>query len=207
MHDALTKAGRETKSLERWEKTLEAKEKDIIAKEASITATQDKIVALEADLQELAKDDPDRQKILQKIKSLEEMEARMKSGLESLEAQKAEWGERVKQAEETNLEIALCTLPDEYEGGKTETLRVLAGKLNLTTEEQLRAACDSLWVKKPASPAQTPAVALVEGKPDSGRTTGGTNTDEDIRAAYRKNPNDLKARADYLAYRRRRGLS
>ena len=43
-------------------------------------------------------------------------------------------------------------------------------------------------------------------KPDSGRTTGSGLSDEQIREAYRNNPRDPTVKADYLAWRRSKGI-
>ncbi len=42
--------------------------------------------------------------------------------------------------------------------------------------------------------------------PDSSKTTGSNLSDEKIREAYRKNPQDPDAKANYLAFRRKKGI-
>lgn len=169
--------------------------------ESALKETQNKIKALEAELEEMSVDDPDRQKLKNRIREFETREAQFK---EDKEAHDAEWNQklaRITEAEETNFEIALWDLCEEYDNGDAAKLKNACLKAKIADIDGARALAEVLWTKK-----ENKAQPLVEGKPDSGVTTGGGVGWKEIRDAYIANPNDPTIRAAYLIERRKRGL-
>ncbi len=158
---------------------------------------------LEVEIQELSESDGEQAKvaklILQKQNELKALETERAAFKKDKEVHDAEWAkkqERITHAEESNFEIELWDLCEEYDNGNAEKLKAACVKAKITDIEGARGLADVLWVKKSATPQP-----LVEGKPASGETSGGIDF-KSIRDAFIANPNDPKIYNAYMEARR-----
>jgi len=97
----------------------------------------------------------------------------------------------------TQREIDAFEIAEEFQGGDATRLKELAEVMGKSSKEDIRKIAGALWTSK--APAET------ELKLDSGLTIGGLS-EETIRKNYRDNPDDPKAKADYFAWRRKKGI-
>ena len=147
--DALSKAGRDAKSLEK-------RETDIRTQLEKIAQWQ-KQRDMEAD--ERLKGNPEALDWLQKKRQLQQER-------EALEREKAEHAELIKSANETKKEITLWEIAQKHDIDAGE-LKDACEELGLATKEQFEGVAKRM-AKAGTKPPQTPL------KPDSGKTTGGS---------------------------------
>ena len=190
VHKALMNAGRDWKTAE--------KERDDFAVLLKETKAANDKMTLQID--ELVAENPDKFNVVKKGRELDEQEQRVKQERQSLEAEKQSHQQEIKLAQETLRGIAIWDVAEEFEGSDPVKLKALADTLNTKTEDIGKIA-ETLWKKK-ESPT---APAAPELKVDSGFTIGGLS-EQTIRDNYRNHPNDPKAKADYLAWRRKKGI-
>jgi hypothetical protein len=121
----------------------------------------------------MAKDDPDAQKYVKKLRELQEVENKLKTDRQSLEADANE----VKLHKRNKL---IEEIAKGYESMDVARLTTLCDKLNLTTKEQIEVQADAIGTKKvaPASPPVPPV------NPDSGLTNGGGGKSDPLKSRY-----------------------
>ena len=154
------------KDLDRAQATVEKKESELA------TITQDK-AKLRIELDELAQDDPDKQKVLKKLATLDELEKAteaknqtLKADREALEADKQTHQEEIKLASDTLREISIWEIASEYEGGDPVKLKELCDKFAVSSKEQIKVAADTIWAKKPKD--GTPPITTDSSLPGGG---------------------------------------
>mgnify|MGYP001586999108 CR=1 FL=1 len=184
VHSALMRAGRDWKTMELERDNLASQLKDIKSANDKLTLQID----------ELASENPDKFDVIKKGRELDEQEQRIKQDRQSLDAEKQNHQGAITLANETLREIAIWDIVEEFEGGNAEMLKGLADTLKT---EDIRKVAETLWEKKIEAPPKL--------KLDSGIIVGGLS-EQTIRESYRNNPNDPKAKADYLAWRRKKGI-
>lgn len=160
--DALAKAGRERKSVEEENKTLKAQISVIEEVKAQLATAK-------ADLEVLAKDDPDKQKLLQTRKALEDQLKSLNAERGKLEEEKAKHADAIKAAGELLRDKNIANIVKDYEGADPEKLKRIADEFGIVAEDKLRVAAEALWSKKKAA---TPEQREI---PDSGVTSGGNS--------------------------------
>ena len=191
VHAALMRAGRDWKQAEKDKDDL-----TVLFKETKLA--NDKLTL---QIDELASENPDKFNVVKKGRELDEQEQKIKQERQTLDAEKQSHQESIKLANETLREIAIWDIVEEFENGDAVKLKTLADTLNAKNED-LRKIAETLWQPKQKKEA---IPSMPELKLDSGITSGGLS-EETIRENYRKNPVDPKARADYLAWRRKKGI-
>jgi hypothetical protein len=203
VRDALAEAGRKHKA-----DVEAAVTKAQESQKATIEEHLSRITELEADLDELAKEDGDKTEILKLKRELrsekDSLSKDRKTYQTEKEAHDKEWQEHETEIQEARSErfaLVAWDIADEFEGGDAVKLKTICERSKILTEEFAREMAATLWTKK--SEVKKP---LVVGTPDPGGTAGGANTWESIRDAYSATPNDPAIRAQYLEARRKRGI-
>ncbi|MDD5219680.1 MAG: hypothetical protein PHV11_03840 [Candidatus Bipolaricaulis sp.] len=164
--DALAKAGRERKSVEEENKTLKSQI-------SVIEEVKSQLSAAKADLEVLAKDDPDKQKLLQTRKALEDQLKSLNADKEKLEEEKTKHADALRAAGRILVRDNVAKIVTDYEGGDAEKLRTITEQFGILDEDKIRSLADAMWSKKKTEPAKTePESAVI---PDSGVTSGGNS--------------------------------
>jgi len=154
--DALAEQGRKHKAV------LSAAEKKALEAVKNATAQLEAERAdLQSKIEELAKDDDDRTRLVKMLKEVKEKQ-------KTLDAKEAEWGPRIAKAQEAELKGLCSRIAKEFEGADPEKLARRAFKMKFdddeSREDEIRELASDLWPK-----------AKVEEKPrtvDSNVTTG-----------------------------------
>ena len=186
--DALSKAGRDAKSLEERGKTLDARDEALKAREAKQKAWEDERDAEEA---EAAKSDPERLKAYQDRKSLKTERAKLEEDRATFERDKLQHAELIKAATETEKEIAIWEIAIDY-GLDAIELKGRCEELEAETREQM----ELVAFKKKREEGESPQTSLRHV--DSGKTIGGGMTLEQVRAAYAKGEMNTKEYEDRM---------
>ena len=163
--DALAKAGRERKAIEEENATLKTR---ISSFDLNIKEIQDDRAKLRETLDDLAKDDPDKKRLTEKLKTLGEQEKALKLDRARLDAERAEHAETIKIATETRMETAVSKIVADYQNGDAAKLLSAVKRYGITTAEDVRALADTFWTK--VAPAANPNPPIT---PDSGVNVGG----------------------------------
>jgi hypothetical protein len=161
--NALSKAGRDAK-------TLALKAKDLDIREQAIKEAE---ARREAEALEAVRDDPDQLKAYQDKKSLREERKRITEERANLERDKLQHAEEIKAAAESQLEIKIWDIAKET-GADAAELKDTLAELGIQnpTEEQIKAAAKRMGGTK------TPL------KVDSGKTRGGVRSFKQIEQDY-----------------------
>ncbi len=118
--------------------------------------------ALHKQMEELKSTDSEAYNLAKKEQELRGRETELKRGIK-------EHTTDVQMAKDFKREVIIQKVVEEYEGGDFVKLKGLCESFNVSSEEQIRTAADTLWSGKFVPPApETPAV-----KPYSGMTSGG----------------------------------
>ena len=199
--DALAKQGDKHKV-----ELTEAIAKEREANMAAFKETQDRISAVDQKLNDLSEAGGDDAIISGLIKDTRKELDVAKTERDALETHKeahaAEWlskEERIIRAEETNFEIALWDLAEQYQSGDATRLKQVCEAAKITKAGEAKELADALWTKKTSG-----SQFLTSGTPDSGGMSGGEQTWIGIRDAYIQNPNDPRIRQAYLEARHKR---
>jgi hypothetical protein len=209
VRDALAEAGRKHKT-EIESAITKAQE----TQTATIKEHVDRIAALEADLDEMAKDDADKTDVLKLKRELRAEKDSLKKDRDSYKQEKEShdkvWEEHqttIKEAQSEKFALTAWDIADEFEGGDAVKLKDICEDAGQLTEEFARKMAGRLWTKK--TEIKKP---LVDGKPDPGGTQGGANSWESIRDAWIKNQQEHPTNPDpvltaqYEEARRKRGI-
>jgi len=86
---------------------------------------------------------------------------------------------------------------------KERNAREVASRLGVNAKTLIKFTDGSVEAMEDLAKSLNPSTPL---SPDSSKTTGSGLSDEKIREAYRNNPRDPAVKADYLAWRRRKGI-
>lgn len=191
VHNALMRAGRDWKSIEL--------ERDKLATQLEDIKTANDKLTIQID--ELASDNPDKFNVIKKGRVIDEQEQRLKQERLDFQAEKLSHQEQIKLATNTLKEKAMRDIASESEGGDYKRLKEIVEVSGVTSEEQIRKIAGTLW--QPKKKEETPN--HTELKLDSNLTIGDIS-EETIRENYRRNPDNQKAKAEYLAWRRKKGI-
>ena len=167
IHAALTKAGRDAKSLETWKKTLEQEAEGINATKAEVAEWKQ---SQETALLEAIKKNPDAVDWLQKKKELETERKAHNQEKATLAKEKAEWAETIKATKETQREVLIWKVA-QAKGVDPMKLKTLSVKFNIEGEEQLEELAEEITSKVEAPKIKT----------DSGLTSGSGDKSEEQR--------------------------
>ena len=200
VHNALMKAGRD------W-KTLEI-ERDSLSKQLGEQKSEADKLSIQLD--ELASENPDKFNVVKKFRELDEREKklnrdddehknRIKQEREAMDAEKRTHQATIQMAISTQREIDAFEIAEEFQGGDAPKLKALAETMGADTKEKIRKIAETLWTPKIPAETESPL------KLDSGLTIGGLS-EETIRKNYREKPDDPKFKADYIAWRRKKGI-
>jgi len=200
VHDALMKRGRDWKTLEDEKNSLSNQLKEL-------QSTKSK---LEIQLDELANENPDKFNVVKKYRELDETErrlnqereehnSRIRQERETMDAERQTHQAAIQMALSAQREIDAFDIAEEFQGGDAARLKDLAEIMGKNSKEDIRKIAETLWTRKDTAEANPPL------KLDSGLTIGGLS-EETIRKNYRDNPEDPKARNDYFAWRRKKGI-
>jgi uncharacterized phage infection (PIP) family protein YhgE len=134
---------------------------------ATMTSQLDDLSAekttLEESIEELAKDDPERKNLVQKLKDLNAQERKLKAERLQIDSEKQEVTKWKRQT-------TLGEIAGEFQDGDTEELEKACDDLGIGSEpERIRAVAALKWKPLPNSQLQTPNLII----PDSGATNGG----------------------------------
>lgn len=129
-----------------------------------LSGVQDDREALKAQIAELSSKDPEVFNLAKKEQELRGRETELKKGIR-------EHSERIGKADKFEREVIIQKVVEDYEGGDFTKLKGLCESFNVSSEDQIRTAADSLWSKPFVPPVPEPAV-----KPYSGVTSGGEET-------------------------------
>lgn len=163
------KAGRDWKALETERDNFKSQ---LATKETEIQDITDNIAKLKTQIDDLASDDPEKLNLVKKLREAEEEKKQAKVERTTLEADKQVYGERIKKAEDLEIEVKILEIVEDYESADADKLSDICITLNANSEEQIRKVADTLWTKKTPEPAE-PATPPV--KPYSGITSGGSD--------------------------------
>ena len=197
--DTLADVGRKYKPLEEENATLKSQ---LATNLSSIKRNEELIAKIEQERDELSKDDPDKLRLTQRLRDIENEQAKLRDEKQAIEKDRAEVSQFM--LAKTCNDIAAEF--QNTDGTAIDSTRLVNLAVNLRDQspDAIRQVASTLWNKKPVQ-TETPKPPEVP-KPDSGVTSGGTS-DEAIRKAYRENPNDPKAYKDYQDYlARQRGF-
>ena len=86
---------------------------------------------------------------------------------------------------------------------KERNAREIASRLGVNAKTLIKFTDGSVEAMEDLAKSLNPSTPL---SPDSSKTTGSGLSDEKIREAYRNNPKDPAVKAEYLAWRRRKGI-
>jgi len=86
---------------------------------------------------------------------------------------------------------------------KERNAREIASRLGVNAKTLIKFTDGSVEAMEDLAKSLNPSTLL---SPDSSKTTGSGLSDEKIREAYRNNPKDPAVKAEYLAWRRRKGI-
>ena len=200
VHNALMKAGRD------W-KTLEI-ERDSLSKQLADQKSEADKLSIQLD--ELASENPDKFNVVKKFRELDEWEKKLnhdkeehngliKQERETMAAEKQTHQAVIQMAISTQREIDAFETAEEFQGGDAPKLKALAETMGADTKEKIRKIAETLWTAKTPVNPENPL------KLDSGLTIGGLS-EETIRKNYRDNPDNPQYRADYFAWRRKKGI-
>lgn len=165
-NEAFVEAGRRYKPIEDENATLKSQ---LANNQTLIKANQEAQERLQNQIDELSKDDPDKQRFVKKLRDLESQEKKLKEDREALETERTQHADTIKLASDTLREIAIWEISANYEGGDPQRLKDLCDAFNATTKEQITKIADNLWAKKQsANTTETEALHV-----DSGATKGG----------------------------------
>jgi len=124
--------------------------------------------ALKTQISELSSKDPEVFNLAKKEQELRGRETELRRGIK-------EHTTDVQMAKDFKREVIIQKVVEEYEGGDFGKLKGLCESFNVSSEDQIRTAADTMWEKKlnlPPAP-DTPPV-----KPYSGITSGGESMPE-----------------------------
>lgn len=200
--DALAEQGRKHKAeLDPIVTERDTLKVQIQTKDIAIEDIGNEIKKLQTEIDELAGDDPEKKNLVKKARELREQEQKLKTERTTLDADKQVHQEQITLATNTLREISIWEISAEYEGSDPVKLKALCDKGKVTSEEDIREFADTLWTKKPVTPAKSVTPPI---KADSGTTIGGSENWEDVRAAYIKNPNNPAIYKRYMEMRKER---
>ena len=200
VHNALMKAGRDWKTLEL--------EKDSLSKQ--LEEMKSAKSQLDIQLDELASENPDKFNVVKKFRELDEWEKKLNHDKEehdskikqergAMEVEKQAHQATIRIAQDTQREIDAFDIAEEFQGADAPKLKALAETMGADTKDKIRKIAETLWTPKTPAESESPL------KLDSGLTIGGLSEDT-IRKNYRENPDDPKVKADYFAWRRKKGI-
>lgn len=183
---AAHEAGRESKKTEATIASLNDQITDI-------TAEREKI---QAEIEELTKDDPGQFDLVKKDKDLRERERQLKTERTALDSEKQVHGEAIKLAQDTLLEISIWEIATEYDSGDPVKLKDNIAefeekfKIKISDEEGIRTIADSIWAKKAKEPEKKePGDASL--KTFSGKTDGGKGEKTEQQKLNERYPNTV----------------
>lgn len=160
--DALSKAGRDAKSLDK-------RGKDLDTRDEAIKAEHDRIAQWQRDRDaeelEAAKDNPEAMDYLKKKQELGVSKTQLTSDRATLDKNVADHKELLDAAEATKMEITIWDIAKEQKVDPGE-LKEACAELNLETKEQIESIAKRM-AKAGGEPLKEPL------KPDSSRTKGG----------------------------------
>ncbi len=147
-----------------------------------LSEVQDDREALRSQISELSSKDPEVFNLAKKEQELRGRETELKRGIK-------EHAIDVQTAKEFKREVVIQKVVEEYEGGDFVKLKGLCESFNVSSEDQIRTAADTLWGKKfnpPASEPPPPAPPAI-----SGVTSGGESAPESARGKMRAGWDEL----------------
>ena len=131
-----------------------------------LSEVEDDRVALKTQISELSSKDPEAFNLAKKEQELRGREVELKRGIK-------EHTMDVQAAKDFKREVIIQKVVEEYEGGDFVKLKGLCESFNVSSEDQIRIAADTLWSKTftpPATPTPSVPPAI------SGMTSGGEET-------------------------------
>jgi len=171
---ASMKAGRDRKAIETERDTLKGKATDY---ENKIMAIEQERETLQKQIDDLGSQDPDKFALIKKDRELREGKRELQEGkrelqssLTALEADKQSYSQQISEAKELDTLVNIYLVSEQFEGGDADRLADLCEKFGAETEEEIKSVAETLWSKREE---ETPSMAT-----DSGRTSGGTISDE-----------------------------
>ncbi len=156
-----------TKDLKDWKTTAEAKDSEL----TNVVEEQQK---LQSQIEDLTSGDPKKFDIIKREGKLREGERNLLTATQALAADVEANKAKNKTSDDTLREISINEIAAGYEGGDPVALKKAIAMLekdfgiNIKTDEQIRMAIPSTWVKKPSG---SPPLVLVSTK-----TVGGAET-------------------------------
>ncbi len=187
--DERANAGRVTKALEKQlsevKKMTETLTTQLAEKDTEIKDVQEHKERIEAELDEMSKDDPDRTRYIKKLKSLEGYETELKKTKSDLEGERKTWADDVKVAKEVKRNVLMGEIAGEYDSGDTEILKDLCDKLEIPdNSDKIRIIAGSIW-KKTAVP-ESEEEKKIPPETISGATKGGSGINLDLMTGREK---------------------
>lgn len=168
--DAMAQAGRERKSVEDENRTLKSQ---LATNQSLISDTQEKIKKLNDQIEELSANDPDKAKLVKRLKDLEATEDKLRADRQTLDAEKLTHAEAIKKAQEFSFKENVSKVASEFKNSDAVRLKTACEKLKITDEASIRTIADTFWEKITAEPEKKPdtPVTPVDG------VTNGNNKD------------------------------
>ncbi len=178
--DTLSKAGREKKTVET---ELETVKSQLSNQQKLIDGFEAEKSKLQAQIDELSQDDPDKKRLIKKLNEVDEKEKTLKADRDVLEAEKATHSENIKLAKDTLREVSIWQIAGEFDGGNPEKLKELVEKLNVSDDEQIRVIATTLWAKKEEKEPFKPFSGVTSG---GGEDLSKLSPDEKLRKGFQK---------------------
>ncbi len=194
-------AGREKKALEKQlsdsKKESETLKSQVAKKDNQINEVEGKITKIEAELEDMASDDPDKKKYLNKIKELEEYERTLKDDRTKLDSEVESLKPEIESGKEIKRTNVMGEVASEFKGADMDRLRAICDRAKISTSdvEAIRGIAESIWEKADSSTETKDGQKKAPPHADSGDTKGGSDKLGDLPPAERVNRADKLLRA------------
>uniref|UniRef100_A0A6M3J4Z0 Scaffolding protein n=1 Tax=viral metagenome TaxID=1070528 RepID=A0A6M3J4Z0_9ZZZZ len=150
--DAFSKEGMKRKAVEKLlseeRKTKETLVSQLASKDMEIESIQSKISNLENEIDEMSRDDPDRQRYVKKYRELLILDEKLKVERGQIDTEKGAWAEDLKVVKEVKRNTLMGEVAGEYEDGDTERLKEICDSLEIPDNaDKIRLIAETLWKK------------------------------------------------------------
>ncbi len=175
-------------------KELETFKLQVQNKDTDIADNTAEIDRLQARIDDMASNDPERYDANKEFKAAKEERKQLKLERRSLQEKELTYGERIKGVESIEREALIQGLIKDYEGGDLDKLKKISETTAATSEVKIREIADTIGSKR--APVRVPTTPVLN--PASSKTLGGGASESKIIRDYADNPNDLSAKKAWI---------